>query len=85
MVTIRLQRGGSKKKPFYQIVVADSRNARNGRFIERIGFFNPSARGQEVRLEMKKDRIEHWIGQGAKPSERVDALIKDYDQTQTAA
>ena len=80
MVTIRLARGGSKKHPFYQIVVTDSRSARNGRFIEKIGFFNPLARGQEVRLELNKDRVDHWVGQGAQPSVRVNTLIKELDK-----
>jgi len=80
MVTIRLARGGSKKSPFYQIVVTDSRSARNGRFIEKVGFFNPMARGKEVRLEMKKDRVEHWVGQGAQTSVRVSTLIKEFDK-----
>lgn len=78
MVTIRLARGGAKKSPFYQIVVTDSRSARDGRFIEKIGFFNPMARGQEVRLEMKPDRVEHWIGKGAQTSQRVSTLIKEF-------
>ena len=78
MVTIRLARGGAKKSPFYQIVVTDSRSARDGRFIEKIGYFNPMARGQEVRLEMKSDRVEHWIGKGAQTSQRVSTLIKEF-------
>lgn len=78
MVTIRLARGGAKKSPFYQIVVTDSRSARDGRFIEKVGFFNPMARGQEVRLEMKADRVEHWIGKGAQTSQRVSTLIKEF-------
>lgn len=78
MVTIRLARGGAKKSPFYQIVVTDSRSARDGRFIEKVGFFNPMARGQEVRLEMKSDRVEHWIGKGAQTSDRVSTLIKEF-------
>lgn len=77
MVTIRLARGGAKKRPFYQIVVTDSRNARDGRFIERIGFFNPIATGQAEGLRLDLDRIEHWVGQGVTVSERVAALIKD--------
>lgn len=77
MVTIRLARGGSKKRPFYQIVVTDSRSSRDGRFIEKVGFFNPMARGKEVRLEMKKDRVEHWIGNGAQTSVRVNTLLKE--------
>ena len=77
MVTIRLARGGSKKRPFYHLTVCDSRNARNGRFIERVGFFNPVARGQEERLRVDADRIEYWQGQGAQLSERVAKLVKD--------
>ncbi|MEY3018599.1 MAG: hypothetical protein RL336_1734 [Pseudomonadota bacterium] len=77
MVTIRLARGGSKKRPFYHVTVADSRNARNGRFIERVGFFNPVARGQEERLRLDNDRINHWVGLGAQMSDRVAQLIKE--------
>lgn len=77
MVTIRLQRGGAKKRPFYQIVVADSRRARDGRFIERIGFFNPVASGQEERLRLDLDRVDYWVGQGAGLSDRVNSLVKD--------
>ena len=77
MVTIRLQRGGAKKRPFYQLVVADSRRARNGRFIENIGFFNPTAQGQAERLRLDLDRVEHWVGQGAGLSDRVARLVKD--------
>lgn len=77
MVTIRLARGGAKKRPFYHLTVTDSRNSRNGRFIERVGFFNPSARGQEVRLQIDADRVHYWRGQGAQVSERVAKLLKD--------
>ena len=77
MVSIRLARGGSKKRPFYHLTVSDSRNARNGRFIERVGFFNPVARGQEERLRVDSDRIEYWQGQGAQLSERVAKLVKE--------
>ncbi len=76
MVTIRLALGGSKKRPFYHITVADCRNARNGRFIERVGFFNPIARGQEERLRVDMERINHWLGQGAQVSDRVKSLLK---------
>lgn len=76
MVTIRLARGGSKKRPFYQIVVTDSRNARDGRFIERIGFFNPLAQGQSEELRLDLDRVNHWVGLGAGLSDRVAALVK---------
>ena len=77
MVIIRLQRGGAKKRPFYQVVVADSRRARNGRFIENLGFFNPTAQGQAERLRLDLDRVEHWVGQGAGLSDRVAGLVKD--------
>ncbi|RUO79042.1 30S ribosomal protein S16 [Pseudidiomarina taiwanensis] len=77
MVTIRLARHGAKKRPFYQMVVTDSRNARDGRFIENVGFFNPLARGQEETLRVDLDRIDHWVGHGATLSERVAKLVKD--------
>ncbi|MEC7079478.1 MAG: 30S ribosomal protein S16 [Pseudomonadota bacterium] len=77
MVTIRLARGGAKKKPFYHITVSDSRRARDGRFIERIGFFNPVARGQEERLRLDLDRMAYWQSQGAQVSDRVSSLVKD--------
>ena len=77
MVTIRLARGGAKKKPFYHITVSDSRRARDGRFIERIGFFNPMARGQEERLRLDLDRMAYWQTQGAQVSDRVANLAKD--------
>ena len=77
MVTIRLARGGSKKRPFYHLTVTDSRNARNGRFIERVGFFNPIARGQEERLRVNSERLDYWVGQGAQLSERVSTLVKE--------
>ncbi|MDB3993164.1 30S ribosomal protein S16 [Gammaproteobacteria bacterium] len=76
MVTIRLARGGAKKKPFYHITVSDSRKSRDGRFIERIGFFNPSARGKEERLRLDLDRMTFWQGQGAQASARVVSLAK---------
>ena len=62
MVVIRLARGGSKKRPFYNIVVTDSRNPRDGRFIERLGYYNPMASGQAVKFHMAEDRLTHWIG-----------------------
>ncbi len=76
MVTIRLARGGSKKRPFYHLTVTNSRSARDGKFIERIGFFNPIARGAEERLRVDYDRLNYWVGTGAQVSERVDSLIK---------
>ncbi|HAR91310.1 MAG TPA: 30S ribosomal protein S16 [Gammaproteobacteria bacterium] len=77
MVTIRLARGGAKKKPFYHITVSDSRRARDGRFIERIGFFNPMAKGQEERLRLDLDRMAYWQSEGAQVSDRVSNLAKD--------
>jgi len=82
MVVIRLARGGSKKRPFYHINVADSRNARDSRFIERIGLFNPIARGQEERLRVSLDRVEYWVSKGAQTSERVTDLIKQFKKSQ---
>lgn len=76
MVVIRLARAGSKKRPFYHIVVADSRTARDGRFIERLGFFNPIARGGETPLRLDTARTDEWVGKGAQVSERVKTLIK---------
>lgn len=78
MVTIRLSRGGAKKRPFYHLVVTDGRNRRDGSYIEKIGYFNPVAKGKEIRLHMEVDRIEHWVGQGAQPSDRVADLIKEF-------
>ena len=80
MVTIRLARGGAKKRPFYHVVVTDSRNRRDGRFIERLGFFNPIASGQEERLRLNGERIKHWLDQGAQTSERVAKLIKQAEK-----
>ncbi len=76
MVTIRLSRTGAKKRPFYHIVVTDSRNARDGRFIERLGFFNPVAQGSEEKLRVDRGRVDHWIGRGAQPSDRVSQLLE---------
>lgn len=78
MVSIRLSRGGAKKRPFYHIVVTDSRNRRDGRYIERLGFFNPIAVGNEAPLRFDLSRAQYWLGVGAKPSERVAKLIKQY-------
>ena len=85
MVTIRLARGGSKKRPFYHINVTDSRSARNGRYIERLGFFNPIARGQEERLRVEQDRVDYWVSQGAQISDRVKVLIKQAATSAEAA
>lgn len=77
MVSIRLSRGGSKKRPFYHLNVTDSRSSRDGRYIERVGFFNPVAKGQEERLRIDTDRIAYWVEKGAKCSDRVAKLLKD--------
>lgn len=78
MVTIRLARGGAKKRPFYGIMVADSRRSPRGRFIERVGFFNPRAVGGEERLRIDTERVEYWVGKGAQPSDRVASLLKEF-------
>ncbi len=81
MVTIRLSRGGAKKRPYYTVVVTDSRSKRDGRCIERVGFFNPLAKGQEERLRLDLERIKHWVSEGAQTTERVTNLI---EQVQSA-
>ncbi|OZB36000.1 MAG: 30S ribosomal protein S16 [Halothiobacillus sp. 14-56-357] len=86
MVSIRLARTGAKKRPFYHLVVTDSRNARDsGAYIERVGFFNPVARGAEVRLHIDAERVQHWVGQGAQPSDRVAALLRESSKQAAAA
>lgn len=77
MVTIRLARGGSKKRPFYHVHVTDSRKSRDGRYIERVGFFNPIARGQEERLRIDSERVDYWVAKGAQCSDRVKKLITE--------
>ena len=81
MLTIRLARSGAKKRPFFHVSVADSRMPRDGRFVERVGYYNPIASGQEVRLELDLERIDYWIGQGAQPSDRVLNLLKQNKET----
>jgi small subunit ribosomal protein S16 len=76
MVTIRLSRAGAKKKPFYHIVVTDSRNKRDGRYIERLGFFNPIPSEKEESMRFNQERLEYWLAKGAKTSERVASLIR---------
>ena len=76
MVKIRLTRGGAKKRPFYHIIVTDSRSARDGRNIERVGYYNPVATGAEKRVEMDLGRVQHWIGQGAQLTDKVADLYK---------
>jgi small subunit ribosomal protein S16 len=81
MVVIRLSRGGAKKRPFYHIVVSDKARARDGRFIERLGYFNPIAAGKEVKLSLDLARAEEWIAKGAQASDRVKHLIKVQKET----
>ena len=81
MITIRLARGGAKKRPFYHIVVTNSRNPRDGRYIERLGYFNPLAKGGEQRLVTQLERIQYWISVGAQLSERVQQLLKDAEKS----
>jgi len=78
MVVIRLSRGGAKKRPFYHMVVADKRFPRDGRYLERVGYFNPIATGQEKKINIDLARIQHWIDNGAQPSDRVAALLKEF-------
>ena len=76
MVTIRLARGGANKRPFYSIVVSDQRRQPKGKFIERLGFFNPMASTDEEKVRLDTDRVDYWISNGAQPSERVAQIIK---------
>ena len=82
MVSIRLSRGGAKKRPFYHIVVTDQRNRRDGRYLERLGFFNPVAAPNEDKLRIDLARVDYWLEQGARPSERVVSLVKGYRKRQ---
>ena len=81
MLTIRLARAGVKKRPFFHIRVADSRKPRDGRYIEKVGYFNPIASGQEVRLEVDQKRVDYWISQGAQLSDRVTTLLRQNAET----
>lgn len=85
MVKIRLARGGAKKRPFYHLVVTDIRSPRDGRNIERVGFFNPIAQGQDERLRVNLDRVEHWVNTGAQLSDRVKTLVAEAKASQAAA
>ena len=80
MVSIRLSRAGAKKRPFYHLVVTDSRNRRDGRYIERVGYFNPLGKEHEENLRIDVERVDYWIGQGAQPSERVASLLKTHSK-----
>jgi small subunit ribosomal protein S16 len=85
MVVIRLARGGAKRRPFFNIVATDSRNARDGRFIERVGFYNPVAAGAEVKFRIAQDRLTHWTGVGAQVSPTVARLLKEHQGAAPAA
>jgi len=76
MVSIRLSRAGAKKRPFYHLVVTDSRNRRDGRYIERLGFFNPVGTDREENIRIDLERVDYWLSQGAQPSDRVASLLK---------
>jgi small subunit ribosomal protein S16 len=85
MVVIRLSRGGSKKRPFFNIVAADSRNRRDGRFLERVGFYNPVASGAAEMLRVSHDRVEYWVSNGAQVSDTVTRLLRDAKKKAVAA
>lgn len=80
MVVIRLARSGTKKRPFYHVIVADKRCARDGKYIERLGFFNPIAVGGAVELQLEREKIDSWVTKGAKLSDKVKALVKQWDK-----
>lgn len=84
MVTLRLSRGGAKKQPFYHVVATDSRARRDGRYIERLGYYNPVARGDATETQLDMDRVEYWIGVGAQMSERVAKIVKSYRKENAA-
>lgn len=85
MVVIRLARGGAKKRPFYHIVAADKRRARDGKYLERLGTFNPIAKGGEVELLVEREKIAAWVAKGAQLSDKVQVLVKQWDKQATAA
>jgi small subunit ribosomal protein S16 len=80
MVVIRLSRAGTKKVPFYHLVVADQRKPRDGRFIERVGYYDAVAKGRATKIELNKERLEYWVSKGAQPSPRVKHVLKEYTQ-----
>ncbi|SEK84758.1 SSU ribosomal protein S16P [Pseudoxanthomonas sp. GM95] len=84
MVKIRLTRGGAKKRPFYHIIVTDVRSARDGRNIERVGYYNPVAQGAEPRIVLDKARVDHWVGQGAQLTDKVRNLYKEAGKLEAA-
>ena len=84
LVTIRLARAGAKKRPFYHLVVTDSRKPRDSGYIERLGFFNPIATGKEEELRIDQERVQHWLEQGAKLSDRAAKLVRKHAKLQAA-
>lgn len=85
MVVIRLARGGAKKQPFYHVVAADKRESRDGKYLERLGYYNPVARGQSTRIALNQERIDHWVKLGAQPSDRVKSIMKSFTKGDIAA
>ncbi|WP_395789610.1 30S ribosomal protein S16 [Aquimonas sp.] len=85
MVKIRLTRGGAKKRPFYHVIVTDERCKRDGRAIERVGFYNPVASGNDLRLQLDTARIDHWVGNGAQLTDKVRSLYKQASRPTAAA
>jgi len=85
MVTIRLSRGGAKKQPFYHVVATDSRARRDGRYIERLGYYNPVARGDATEVQLDIERVDYWVGVGAQMSDRVAKIVKGYRKENAAA
>lgn len=85
MVTIRLSRGGAKKQPFYHVVATDSRARRDGRYIERLGYYNPVARGDAIETQLDMDRVDYWVGVGAQMSDRVAKIVKGYRKENAVA
>ena len=85
MVTIRLSRGGAKKQPFYHVVATDSRARRDGRYIERLGFYNPVARGDATSVQLNMERVDYWVGVGAQMSDSVAKIVKTKRKENAAA
>jgi len=85
MVTIRLSRGGAKKQPFYHVVATDSRSRRDGRYIERLGYYNPVACGSATEVQLDLERVDYWVSVGAQMSDRVKKVVKDYRKSSAAA
>jgi len=85
MVTIRLSRGGAKKQPFYHVVATDSRARRDGRYIERLGYYNPVARGSATEVQLELERVDYWVSVGAQMSDSVKKIVKDYRKSAAAS